>query len=142
MDMPGDYGAEFMHGYTYSGHPLACAAAIAAVDVYKDEGLFENAMRLEQTWQDALHSLKGAPHVVDVRNLGLMGAVEVDPGTGRNPPFEMSRAMEIFDRMYFEQNVVMRFTGNVLAMSPPLIVNESQISDLVGRIRKVLEIVK
>ena len=137
LSQPGDYGADFMHGYTYSGHPLACAAALAAQEVYKEEGLFENAQRLEKTWEDALHGLKGAPHVIDVRNIGLMAAVELDPGT-RNPPHEMSRAMELFDRMFFEHDMVMRFTGNVIALSPPLIINESQIGQIVDRLRKGL----
>jgi beta-alanine--pyruvate transaminase len=137
----GEYGADFMHGYTYSGHPLACAAAIATLDVYKEEQLFENAAKLEKKWQDALHSLASAPHVIDIRNIGLMGAVELDPGK-RDYPNEMSRTMEVFDRMYFDQNVVMRFTGNVLAMSPPLIINEGQIDEIVSRLRKALESVK
>lgn len=137
----GIYGSEFLHGYTYSGHPLACAAALAAMEVYKEEKLFENAAKLEKKWADALHSLKGAPHVIDIRTIGLMGAVELDPGT-RNSPQEMSRAMEVFDRLFFEHNMVLRFTGNVLAMSPPLIVNESQIDEIVTRLGKVLETVK
>jgi beta-alanine--pyruvate transaminase len=137
----GDFAVEFMHGYTYSGHPLACAAALAAQEVYKEERLFDNAARLEKTWQEALHSLKDAPHVIDIRNQGLMGAIELDAGK-RDYPNEMSRAMEAFDKMFFEQDVVMRFTGNTLAMSPPLIVNESHIDALVTKIRKTLETVK
>ncbi len=137
----GDFAVEFMHGYTYSGHPLACAAALAAQEVYKEERLFDNAARLEKTWQEALHSLKDAPHVIDIRNQGLMGAIELDAGK-RDYPNEMSRAMETFDKMFFEQDVVMRFTGNTLAMSPPLIVNESHIDALVTKIRKTLETVK
>jgi beta-alanine--pyruvate transaminase len=137
----GEFGVEFAHGYTYSGHPLACAAAIATLEVYKEEKLFENAAKLEKKWQDALHSLKGAPHVIDIRNIGLMGAVELEPGK-RDYPNEMSRTMEVFDRMFFEQDTVMRFTGNVLAMSPPLIINESQIDQIVSRLRKALESVK
>lgn len=133
-----DLQFNFMHGYTYSGHPLACAAAIAAMEVYKNEGMFENARRLEKTWEDALHSLKGAPHVVDIRNQGLMGGIELDPGP-RNPPHEMSRAMEVFDRMFFEQDVVMRYTYNTLALSPSLIVNESQIDEIVTKLRRTLE---
>jgi beta-alanine--pyruvate transaminase len=137
----GEYGVEFMHGYTYSGHPLACAAALATLDVYKEEKLFENAAKLEKKWSDALHSLKGAPHVIDVRAIGLMGAVELDPGT-RNPPQEMSRAMETFDKLFFDEGIMMRFTGNVMAMSPPLIVNEAQIDEIVAKLGKVLKTVK
>jgi len=137
----GEYGVEFMHGYTYSGHPLACASALATLEVYKEEKLFEASAKLEKTWSDALHSLKGAPHIIDIRTIGLMGGIELNPGT-RNPPHEMSRAMETFDKMFFEQNVVLRFTGNVIAMSPPLIINESQIDEIVTKLRKTLETVK
>jgi beta-alanine--pyruvate transaminase len=137
----GEFAIEFAHGYTYSGHPLACAAAIATLEVYKEEKLFENAAKLEKKWEDALHTLKGAPHVIDVRNIGLMGGVEIDPGK-RDYPNEMSRAMETFDRLFFEQNVVMRFTLNTLAMSPPLIATEGDIDQIVTRLRKALECVK
>ena len=111
------------------------------MDVYKEEKLFENAAKLEGKWSDALHSLKGAPHVIDIRSIGLMGAVELDPGT-RNPPHEMSRAMEVFDKLFFDEGIMLRFTGNVLAMSPPLIVNESQIDEIVAKLGKVLKTVK
>lgn len=147
MTVPGDFGVEFMHGYTYSGHPLACAAALATVDAYKTEGMFENARSLEAYWQDALHSLRDAPYVIDIRNQGLMGAVELDPGAaadkgGRNPPFEMTRTMEVFDRLFFEHDMVCRFTGNVLAFSPPLIVEKTHIDQIVARVRKALQSVK
>ncbi len=137
----GEYTAEFMHGYTYSGHPLACAAALATQDAYREEGLFEKSAALEKTWADALHTLKDAPHVIDIRTIGLMGGVEIHPGM-RDVPNEMSRAMEVFDNLFFEQNIVLRFTGNTLAMSPPLIVNESQIDEIVTKIRKALQAVK
>lgn len=136
-----EYGVEFMHGYTYSGHPLACASALATLEVYKEEGMFEHAAKLEKKWSDALHTLKGAPHVIDIRTIGLMGGIELDPGT-RNPPHEMSRAWETFDKMFFERDVVMRFTGNVLALSPPLIISEDQIGEIVTKLRKTLETVK
>jgi len=141
LNQPGEYGIEFMHGYTYSGHPLACAAAIATQEVYREEGLFEKSAKLHKVWEDALHSLKDAPHVIDIRNIGLMGAVELDPGK-RNPPHEMSRAMETFDKLFWEHDVVIRFTANTMAMSPPLIINESQIGEIIGKIRKTLETVK
>ncbi|MBI1215294.1 MAG: aminotransferase class III-fold pyridoxal phosphate-dependent enzyme [Alphaproteobacteria bacterium] len=137
----GEYGVEFMHGYTYSGHPLACAAAMAAQDVYKNEGMFENAAKLEKKWSDAFQSLKGAPHVIDIRTIGLMAGVELDPGS-RDAPNEKSRAWEVLDKMFFDENIVMRFTGNTLAFSPPLIVNENQIDEIVTKLRKTLETVK
>lgn len=86
--------------------------------------------------------LRDAPHVIDIRTIGLMGGVELDPGTSRKPGTEMSRAMETFDRLFFEQNIVMRFTGNNLAMSPPLILNRSHIEQIVTGVRKALEAVK
>ena len=138
----GEYAIEFMHGYTYSGHPLASAAALATLEVYKEEKLFENAARLEKIWSEALQSLKGAPHVIDVRTIGLMGAVELDPGKDRVYGQNMSRAWETFDRLFFEENICMRFTGNVLAMSPPLIVQEKHIEQIVAGIRRALGNVK
>jgi beta-alanine--pyruvate transaminase len=137
----GEYGIEFMHGYTYSGHPLACAAAVATQEVYREEGLFERAAGLEKKWADALHSLKDAPHVIDIRTIGLMAGVEIDPGK-RTPPHEMSRAMETFDKLFFEHNVVMRFTANTMALSPPLIITEAQIDEIVAKLRKTLGTVK
>lgn len=136
-----EYAVDFMHGYTYSGHPLACAAALATQEVYKEEGIFEHSLGLQKKWGEALHSLKDAPHVIDIRNMGLMGGVELDPGT-RTPGVEMSRAMETFDRLYWEQNVVMRFTGNTMALTPPLIISESQIDEIMSKLRKALESVK
>lgn len=127
---------QFMHGYTYSGHPLACAAALACLDVYKGEGLFERSQKLAPVFEEALHSLKGEPHVVDIRNMGMMGAVELDLGDRKAD--EMSRAMEVFDRMYFEENISIRFTGPTLAFSPPLIVDEDQITQIVEGVRKIL----
>lgn len=141
LDAPGEYAVQIMHGYTYSGHPLACAAALAAQDAYREEGMYENAARLEKPFRQALQTLKGHPHVLDVRAIGLMCGIEIDPGT-RNPPHEMSRAMEIFDKMYWEKDVVMRFTGNVLALSPSLIVTESQIGEIVEKLKAVLKTVR
>jgi beta-alanine--pyruvate transaminase len=135
------FGNDFAHGYTYAGHPLACASALAAQDVYRDEGLFENAAKLEKAWEDAFHTLKGAPHVIDVRAIGLMAGVELDPGK-RKYHEEPSRIMEASEKMFWDQNAVCRYTGNSMAFSPPLIVNESQIGDIVDRFRKTLETVK
>ena len=129
------YMIELMHGYTYSGHPLACAAALATLEVYKSEGLFDRARSMEQKWQDALHSLKGLPHVIDIRNIGLMGAIELD-NTGRTAD-QKTRTYEAFDRLFFEENMVMRFTGNVLASSPPLIVEEIHLEEMVEKIKKL-----
>ena len=101
---------EFFHGYTYSAHPLACAAGLATLDVYAEEGLFDRAADLSGYWEDALHSLKGRRHVIDVRNLGLMGAIELAP----RPDKPAARAFEAFLRC-FEQGALIRTTADVNA---------------------------
>lgn len=124
---------EFFHGYTYSGHPLAAAAACAALDVYLGEGLFDRARELEGTFEDALHSLKGEPNVIDIRNCGLIGAVELEPLEGQ----PTARAMQIF-RECFDDGVIIRTTGDTLAFSPPLIIDQSQIDTVIESVRSAL----
>jgi beta-alanine--pyruvate transaminase len=124
---------EFFHGYTYSGHPLAAAAGCATLDVYRDEGLFDRARSLEGVFEDALHSLKGEPNVIDVRNFGLIGAVELKPMEGQ----PTARAMNIF-RQCFDDGTIIRTTGDTLAFSPPLIIEESQIEQTIESVRKAL----
>ncbi len=124
---------EFFHGYTYSGHPLAAAAGCATLEVYTQEGLFERARALESTFEDALHSLKGEPNVIDVRNLGLIGAVELQPIDGQ----PTARAMQIF-RDCYDNGLIVRTTGDTLAFSPPLIIDEGQIEEIVETVRKAL----
>jgi beta-alanine--pyruvate transaminase len=132
--MTGPEGAiEFFHGYTYSGHPLAAAAGSATLDVYTGEGLFERARDLEDGFADALHSLKGEPNVIDVRNFGLIGAVELEPIEGQ----PTARAMSIF-RECFDNGVIIRTTGDTLAFSPPLIIDEAQIETVVEAVRGAL----
>lgn len=133
--MAGPEGAiEFFHGYTYSGHPLAAAAGCATLDVYTGEGLFERARSLEDTFADALHSLKGEPNVIDVRNFGLIGAVELAPIEGR----PTARALTIFRECY-DQGLIIRTTGDTLAFSPPLIVEERHIEKAVDTLRASLK---
>jgi beta-alanine--pyruvate transaminase len=124
---------EFFHGYTYSGHPLAAAAALAALDVYRDEDLFDRARRLAPVFETALHGLRGAPHVVDIRNYGLMGAVELEPRDGQ----PSARAMDVF-RHCFADGVLVRVAGEVIALTPPLIINEEQIERIVQSLRQAL----
>ncbi len=132
--MSGPEGAiEFYHGYTYSGHPLAAAAGCAALDVYLGEGLFDRARELEGKLEDALHSLKGEPNVIDVRNFGLIGAVELEPIEGQ----PTVRAMQIF-RDCFDDGVIIRTTGDTLAFSPPLIIEEAQIETAIESVRSAL----
>nr|WP_294848993.1 aspartate aminotransferase family protein [uncultured Sphingomonas sp.] len=126
-------GIELFHGYTYSGHPLAAAAAIATLDVYRDEGLFERAFELGAYWEDATHSLKGARNVIDCRNIGLMAAIEIAPRDGA----PTKRAMELFHRA-FDDGLLIRVTGDIVALSPPLILTKSHIDEIVGKLAELL----
>ena len=130
-----EQGIEFFHGYTYSGHPLACAAALATLGLYRDEGLFERAASLAPYFEDAVHSLRGAPHVVDVRNLGIVAGIELESRSGKPG----ARAFEVFTRCFNDENVLIRTTGDIIALSPPLIVEKEQIDEIVGSIKSVLE---
>jgi len=126
-------GIEFFHGYTYSGHPLAAAAGMATLDLYQDEGLFSRAANLAPLWEEAIHGLRTASHVVDIRNLGLIGAIELAPRDG-SPG---SRALEVFRRC-FDRGLLVRVTGDTVALSPPLIVDEDEISRIFEVISSVL----
>jgi beta-alanine--pyruvate transaminase len=127
-------GIEFFHGYTYSGHPLAAAAGLAALDVYRDEGLFERAHELAPYWEASAHALREAPHVIDVRNLGLMAAIELRPRAGAPG----KRAMEAF-HLCFDEGVLIRVTADIIALSPPLIIERSQIDNIFDKIADVLK---
>jgi beta-alanine--pyruvate transaminase len=131
--MQGPDGIELFHGYTYSGHPLACAAGIGTLDTYEEEGLLTRAASLEKYWEDGIHGLKDARHVVDIRNIGLMGAVELEPRLGAPG----KRAFEAFVKT-FEAGVLIRYTGDILAFSPPLIVEKAQIDRIFETVRAVL----
>jgi beta-alanine--pyruvate transaminase len=124
---------EFLHGYTYSSHPLACAALLATQKLYVDEQLFARAQAMAPKFEAALHSLKGARHVIDIRNLGLVGGIELDPRAGAIG----RRGIEAHVRC-FEAGVLVRFTGDILALSPPLIIDEDQIGRIVETIRTAL----
>ncbi len=128
-------GIEFFHGYTYSGHPLAAAAGIATLDVYRDEGLFERAAELAPYWQDAVHSLRGAPNVIDIRNLGLVGAVELASREGKPG----ARGLDVMIDCFANENLLIRVTGDIVALSPPLIIEREQIDQTVERLSKVLK---
>ena len=127
---------EFFHGYTYSGHPAAAAAGIASLDVYEKEGLYQRASEMAPVLEDAVHSLKGAPNVIDVRNIGMMAAVELAPRDGA-PGL---RALDVFRRC-FDAGVLIRTTGDWLALTPPLIIDESQIDQIITTIRDALQAV-
>ena len=113
---------EFFHGYTYSGHPLAAAAGCATLDAYIEDDMFNRALSLEEKFADALHSLKGEPHVIDIRSLGLIGAVELTPIEGQ----PTARAINIF-RDCYDKGLIIRTTGDTIAFSPPLIVESNKL---------------
>ena len=125
---------EFMHGYTYSGNPIASAAGLATLETYKDEGLLTRGAELAPYWADALHSLKGLPHVIDIRNLGLIGAIELEPIAGQ----PTKRAFSAFVKA-FETGILIRTTGDIIAMSPPLIISKAQIDELIGTLGSILK---
>ncbi len=125
---------ELFHGYTYSGNPIASAAGIATLETYREEGLFERAAEIAPYWEEALHSLRGLPHVIDIRNLGLIGAVELEPIAGE----PTKRAFQAFLDAY-DQGILIRTTGDIIAMSPPLIVSQVQIDELIGTLGDVLK---
>ena len=123
---------DLFHGYTYSGHPLACAAAIATVDLYRDEGIFENAAAMASPWEDMLHSLADLPGVIDIRNMGLIGAVQLESHETVG-----ARGRTAFERLW-EAGVSCRPIGDSLAMSPPLIITEDHIGQIGDMFRRVL----
>ena len=133
--MQGPEGAiELFHGYTYSGHPLAAAAALATFDIYARDGLFERAKALSAYWEDAVHSLKGLPHVIDLRNIGLVAGIELEPMAGK----PAARAFDAFIKCY-ERGLLIRTTGDIIALSPPLIVEKSHIDEMFGTLGDVLK---
>ncbi|MQX36955.1 aspartate aminotransferase family protein [Roseospira navarrensis] len=128
---------ELFHGYTYSAHPLACAAALATLDVYQDDGLFARCADLAPHWEERVHGLKGLPHVIDLRNMGLIAGIELEPKPGK--PTE--RAFTAFLKCY-EAGLLIRTTGDIIALSPPLIIDRDQIDrifDTLGDVLKTLD---
>ncbi|ALG90942.1 MULTISPECIES: aspartate aminotransferase family protein [Actibacterium] len=125
---------ELFHGYTYSGNPMASAAGLATLETYREEGLFARAAEMAPYWQEALHSLKDARHVIDIRNMGLIGAVELEPIAGE----PTKRAFQAFLDAY-EKGILIRTTGDIIAMSPPLIIEKAHVDQLIGTLRDVLE---
>ncbi|MBO9195399.1 aspartate aminotransferase family protein [Rhizobium sp. 16-449-1b] len=121
-----DNAIELFHGYTYSGHPAACAAGLATLEIYADEGLLTRAASIANHWENALHSLKGMPNVIDIRNLGLVGAIEL--ASRKDAPG--ARAYDVFVDC-FKRGLLIRVTGDIIALSPPLIVETDQIDTIV-----------
>jgi beta-alanine--pyruvate transaminase len=125
---------ELFHGYTYSGNPIASAAGIATLETYAEEGLFQRAADIAPYWEEALHSLKGRRHVIDIRNMGLIGAVELEPIAGA----PTQRAFAAFLAAY-DKGILIRTTGDIIAMSPPLIIEKGHIDQLIGTLGDVLD---
>jgi len=132
--MSGPDGIELFHGYTYSGHPVACAAGLAALGIYQGEGLLTRAKSMSRYWEDAAHSLKGAKNLIDIRNYGLIAALEFEPIPGKPG----ARAFEVYLKC-FEKGMLVRQTGDTVALSPPLIVERQHIDQIFGTLAEVLK---
>jgi beta-alanine--pyruvate transaminase len=128
-----DHMIEFFHGYTYSGNPIASAAALGTLDTYRDENLLTRAAELAPYWEEKLHSLRDCPNVIDIRNLGLIGAIELKPIDGE----PTKRAFNAFLNAY-NDGLLIRTTGDIIALSPPLIISHEEIDELFDKLRKVL----
>jgi beta-alanine--pyruvate transaminase len=129
-----DHSIEFFHGHTYSAHPLACAAALATLELYREEALFERAEKMAQVLEGAVHALKGAARVLDVRNCGLAAGIDIEPDAqapGR-------RGYDAMRALFFEENMVIRVAGDTIALAPALIVSESEIARMAESVRAVL----
>lgn len=135
MQAAPDNAIEFAHGYTYSGHPLAAAAAIATLEVYRDEGLFERASEMAPYFEQAAHRLQGLPHVKDIRNLGLVCGIELES----MPDKPGSRAYNVFTKAFWDKGILIRVTADVIALSPPLIITQAEIDQLFDGIASILK---
>ena len=129
-----EHVVEFFHGYTYSGNPVATAAGLATLDTYEEEGLLTRAGELADYWADGLHAMKGLPHVIDVRNCGLVGAIELEPIAGQPAKRAFAAFLEAFER-----GIMIRTTGDIIAMSPPLIIKKTEIDFLFDTLRGILK---
>jgi beta-alanine--pyruvate transaminase len=133
-----EHVVELFHGYTYSAHPLACAAALAALDLYRDEDLFGRAQRLEPLWAEAAMGLKGLPNVLDIRTLGLTAGIDL----AARPDAAGRRGYDAMVMAFQEESLVIRVTGDTIALTPPLIIGETEIADLFERVRRVINKLK
>jgi beta-alanine--pyruvate transaminase len=129
-----DYMVELFHGYTYSAHPLACAAGLAALDLYRDEDLFARANKLEAKWADAAMTLKGLPNVLDVRQVGLTAAVDM----ASKPDAVGKRGFDAMEKGFHEQGIMVRTAGDTLAVTPPLTVSEAQIGEIFDKLATLI----
>jgi beta-alanine--pyruvate transaminase len=125
---------DLFHGYTYSAHPLAATAAIATLNVYQQDGLFNNANNLENYWAEAMHSLKGVGSIIDIRNIGLMAGIEMEPRDGKVGV----RGYDVFTDAFHNYNLLIRITSDTIALSPPLIVEKEHIDQIVDTLKKII----
>ncbi len=132
-----EHTIELFHGYTYSAHPLACASALAAQDLYRDERLFERARGLEPAWADAVMTLKGLPNVLDIRTLGLVAAIDL----ASRPDAVGQRGFEAMERAFGDIGIMFRVTGDTIALTPPLIISEDQIGEIVDKVGRAIKAV-
>jgi len=132
-----DHVIEFFHGYTYSGHPLACAASLATLDVYRDEKLFDRVKTLEPIWADALMTLKDLPNVLDIRCVGLTGAIDLAPIPG-SPGLRGYQALEY---SFHEANIMLRMSGDTIELTPPFIISEAQIGEIIDKVGETIKAV-
>lgn len=127
-------GIELFHGYTYSGHPVACAASLATLEVFREQRILEHAKEIQPYWEDAVHALKGLPHVIDLRTIGLIAGIELEPIPGKPG----ARAYQALKRA-FADGILIRTTGDIIALSPPLILEKRHIDELFGKLATVLK---
>jgi len=127
-------GIELFHGYTYSGHPVACAASLATLEVFREQQILDHAKEIQPYWEDAVHALKGLPHVIDLRNIGLIAGIELEPIPGKPG----ARAYQALKRA-FADGILIRTTGDIIALSPPLILEKQHIDELFGKLANVLK---
>ncbi|MFL5237025.1 MAG: aminotransferase class III-fold pyridoxal phosphate-dependent enzyme [Rhizomicrobium sp.] len=130
-----DHQIELLHGHTYSAHPAACAAALATLGIYRDEDLFARARKLEPVLEEAVHALRDAPFVMDIRNVGMAAAIELES----DPAAPGRRGYDVIQRAFFDENIVLRVSGDTIALSPPLIASESELAEMVEHIRRMLQ---
>ncbi|MFZ6748124.1 aspartate aminotransferase family protein [Undibacterium sp. Ren11W] len=132
--MSGPAGIELFHGYTYSGHPIACAAALATLEVFQEQKILEHAASMQSYWENAVHSLKGLPHVIDLRSIGMIAGIELASIPGKPG----ARAFSAF-KQAFADGILIRTTGDIIAMSPPLVIEKKHIDELFGKLATVLK---
>ena len=129
-----EHVVELTHGYTYSAHPIACAAGLATLDIYRDEKLFERAAKLEPKFADAVMSLKGLPNVVDIRTVGLTAGIDL----AARAEAPGKRGFAGLDSAFHDNDLMLRVAGDTLVLTPPLIITEDQIGEIIEKVTKVI----